>query len=107
MSTRNVAVEAGRVFLMAGCYAVVYFVGSGLDLWTTVLALHRPGIFEGNVFATTSGAYNSAKAWWTTDAAGALLTGLFALGIWDGDRVLPRGLEKPIRSYFYRHFNPL
>jgi len=107
MSARNWKVDAAKMTLLVGGFAAVYFAASGADLWTTALALHRPDASEGNVFATTSGAYNSAKAWWITEAAAVLVIGLFVQGVAYAGRVSPYWLDRPMRSYFYRHFNPL
>jgi len=96
-----------KALLLTAGYAVAYFAASGLDLGTTVLALHRPGAAEANVFATSSGAYDNAKAWLMTDAAGVLMTVLFALGLWYGDRMSADWLRHPIASFFYRRMNPL
>jgi hypothetical protein len=46
-----------------GLYLVVYLAASGLDLWTTQLALHRPGVSEGNVFATDAVRFEEDNAW--------------------------------------------
>jgi len=107
MSAQNPKVDAFRLMLLVGGFAAAYFAASGADLWTTALALHRADASEGNVFATSSGAYNSAKAWWITDAAAILVIGLFLQGVSYAGRVSPQWLDRPMRSYFYRHFNPL
>jgi len=107
MSTGITTFPYRKALLLTAGYALVYFAASGLDLWTTVLALHRPDTFEGNVFATSSGSFDGEKAWLMTDAAGVLMTVLFALGIWYADRMSPDWLRRPIRSFFYWRFNPL
>jgi hypothetical protein len=107
MASGKTVLNWQRFVLLVCAYAVAYFVASGLDLWTTALALHRPDVGEGNVFATSAGGYNAARAWWITNIASVLMTGLFAAGLWYADRMSPEWLKKPIRSFFYRHFNPL
>ncbi len=55
-------------------YLVTYFVASGLDLWSTGLALRRAGVTEGNAFATEQGIYRPMRAWVIT-GVGALAMG--------------------------------
>jgi len=107
MSAENTRFNFRNALLLTAGYALAYFAASGLDLWTTVLALHRPDAAEGNVFATSSGAYDNARAWLMTDAAGVLMTMFFAMGIWYADRMSVDWLKRPIRSFFTWRFNPL
>ncbi len=106
MSLQHHKIAVGRAALLLGGYVVIYLAASALDLWTTDWALHRPGTFEGNVFATTAGSYQSAKAWLITAVGGVVMASYFGFGVWNADRVSPKWFRRPIRSFFHRGFNP-
>ena len=54
---------ARRIAIFSTLYLVAYLAASYLDLYTTRLALQRPGTSEGNVYATNQSSYSPAKAW--------------------------------------------
>ena len=68
-------------------YLLVYFVASYLDLRTTALALEASGAHEGNVFATNSQAYVSARAWAITVAAAIFMAGCVVFAVRYASRV--------------------
>jgi hypothetical protein len=104
-ATRNSTPPAGRIALLATVYAAAYVAAAGLDLGTTTLAIHA-GASEGNVYATSAGAYVSARAWLTTLAAGAALMGFLLFGAFNAGRVAEIWLDRPFRSFGKFYVNP-
>jgi hypothetical protein len=78
-----------RVSTWVSPYVLAYLAASGLDLWTTHLALQQPGVSEENIFATDTGAYSVATAWANTAAGGAVLAACVALAAAYAGRVAP------------------
>ena len=96
-----------RTVLAVVCYFAAYLAASGLDLWTTELALSLTKAAEGNAFVVDNGAYDAGKAWALTWVAGALLTVLFAFGVMRSDRISEFWLRRPLRSFLSLRSNPL
>jgi hypothetical protein len=94
----------GMALLLAG-YIAAYLFASAADLGTTVLAVHT-GVPEGNVFATSGGVYDSAKAWFVTVAGGGALSWYFWFGLHHADRVSDHWLRHPVRSFFCFYLRP-
>jgi hypothetical protein len=90
-----------------GAFALAYFAASGLDLWTTELALLRPDASEANIYATNEGQYSAAKGWAITAIGGVLMIAWFAFGVFNAHRVSPQWLRHPVRSLFHLYSNPL
>jgi hypothetical protein len=98
-----------RIVSLSAAYLLAYFIASYLDLYTTTLALRRPGTSEGNVYSTSGHDYMPTKAWAIT-AAGALFIEAFLLfGAVYADRVSEHWLRHPICSFakmYVRFWSP-
>jgi hypothetical protein len=100
------SVSMRRILLLAGLYALAYLAASWLDLWTTGLALTRPGASEGNVYATTGAAYISTKAWLITGVGGAVVEAFLLFAALNAGRVAETWLRRPVRSFAKLYVNP-
>jgi hypothetical protein len=107
MSPQIPRFEIKPIFTRTVCFLAAYGVASALDLGTTRLAISLTHAREGNVFATSSGAYDGSLAWLITFLAAVPLTALFAFGIVNVNRVADRWLDRPSRSFLSLRANLL
>jgi len=95
----------GKTALSVALYVAAYMVASGLDLWTTELAV-RAGGHEANVYMTNAGIFDSTKAWTMTVVGGILMVWMFAFGIRNINHVSARWLRHAVRSFLRLYINP-
>ena len=96
----------GRIGAVLLIYMVLYVLGAAFDLWTTTLALQRPDIHEGNIAATTDGAFDLWRAISWNIAGGALLGVCVTSSLFFAPKVAPRWLEAPRRSFAHLYVLP-
>jgi hypothetical protein len=87
-------------------FMISYIAASWLDLFTTDLALMRPGTSEGNVFVAQHGSYDASLAWLVTAVGGVLLTAYFLFGVLNLHRVSDYWLRHPVGSFLSLGSNP-
>jgi len=83
----------------AVAYLIAYALASYLDLHTTLLALRRAGVREGNLYSVTASGYASARAWVITAVGGLVLEGFVVFSLLNASSVSERWLHRPIRSF--------
>jgi len=88
-----------EVWMACGMFLVAYALASTADLATTVAAVQVPGIKEGNVAATSNGAFDLSKALFATVVGGAFLALCFGWALRRAEHVDARWLAHPIRSF--------
>ncbi|MEI9927102.1 MAG: hypothetical protein WDN44_04465 [Sphingomonas sp.] len=108
MSARNMIASRTKPNFALWCvgYSVAYVIASGLDLWTTALALLRPDASEANVFATADGVYLPLRVLAVNAAGGIGMLAMFAFGLHYAERVSDRVLLRPMRSFLSFYINP-
>lgn len=97
-STPHPSARQSKILLWTGLFLAAYLCASFLDLWTTEIALLNPEAREGNVAATTDGAYNSSKAWLITAAGGLFLCYIFMFALRNAPAVSNHWLQHPVRA---------
>jgi hypothetical protein len=95
-----------RIAALAAIYAVAYLAAAALDLKTTLMALERSGVSEGNVYASGAAGYDVARAWLITLAAGVVIEGFLLFGALNAGKVADRWLQRPVRSFAKFYINP-
>ena len=88
-----------RIAIVSLVYLIAYFAAAYLDLYTTALALQRPGTTEGNVYSTTEKGYSSAAAWMITGIGAPLIVAFLIFGLVNARHVSHRWLEHPVQSF--------
>ena len=87
-------------------YLVAYLAASYLDLYTTRLALQRPGTSEGNVYATNQSSYSSAKAWVITGLGLLFIEGFLVYSLLSARHIAKHWIRHPLRSFGKLYINP-
>lgn len=88
-----------RVLVVFAIYLIAYFAAAWMDLYTTELALQKPGTTEGNVYATNEGGYSSKAAWMITIISAPFIAAFLAWGLIRGHHVSRYCFDHPIRSF--------
>ena len=87
-------------------YVALYCAAGWLDLWTTRIAVSRPGVSEANVFATDAGAYAASQAWLATAVGGLIMLACVVFAVTHAGSVAPNWLRHPIRSFATLYVSP-
>ena len=88
-----------RIVSLSVAYLFAYLVAGYLDLYTTILALRRPGTSEGNVYSTSGHDYVANKAWLITAAGAVFIEAFLLFGALNAQRVSAHWLRHPVRSF--------
>jgi hypothetical protein len=88
-----------RIISLSLAYLLAYLIASYLDLYTTILALQRPGTSEGNVYSTSGHDYVATKAWLITAAGAVFIEAFLLFGALNAQRVSDHWLRHPVRSF--------
>src|SRR3954471_17758498 len=87
-----------RIVSLSLSYLLAYFIASYLDLYTTLLALQRPGTSEGNVYSTSGHDYIATKAWLITFAGAVFIEAFLLFGALNARRVSEHWLRHPLAA---------
>jgi hypothetical protein len=96
---RHGASRTGRTAAVALLYLIAYLAASWCDLYTTRLALQRPGTTEGNVYSINDRGYSSARAWAITGLGALVIESLLVCSLLTSRHISRHWLRHPIRSF--------
>lgn len=98
--------QRSRLALAALSYLVLFSLAACLDLWTTMVALSRPGVHEGNSAVNNGQEYLPRRALMVNLAGAAIMTACVMFSANHAECVEAKWLHSPIASFRKIYLNP-